>query len=44
MSENTLLRNAFIDFLQQMLPLVIDPMMIVRRHFENLIKILGDPT
>lgn len=37
-----LLRNAFVDFLKQMQPLVIDPLLIVHSHFKNFTKLLED--
>lgn len=42
MSELMLLRAAFVDFLKQMLPLIIDPLLIVNSHFKNFTNILED--
>ncbi|CAD8090149.1 unnamed protein product [Paramecium primaurelia] len=44
MSEQMLLRAAFVDFLKQMLPLIIDPLLIVHSHFKNFTNILEDQT
>lgn len=35
-----LLRAAFVDFLKQMLPLIIDPLLIVHSHFKNFTNLL----
>ncbi|CAD8109679.1 unnamed protein product [Paramecium sonneborni] len=42
MSEQMLLRTAFVDFLKHMLPLIIDPLLIVQSHFKNFTKLLED--
>ncbi|CAK89994.1 unnamed protein product (macronuclear) [Paramecium tetraurelia] len=44
MSEQMLLRAAFVDFLKQMLPLIIDPLLIVNSHFKNFTLLLEDQT